>query len=160
MAHPAPYTTFEVFDEREREQLLSLAPTQDENYELELTGNYRTVYQAWIENEISRASEFIDSFVRKRYAVPLQDPEGLIAELCYTIALYRLFVSGRKEDIDVQNDFKEAVKYLKDMASGKEDLPGQIETANIPVIVQPFESNERGKYDRPSMTFANPPYSR
>ena len=158
MAHSAPYITLSWFTDRVREGQLSLAPVQDENYEIEQDGDYRDVDQTWIENEISRASEYIDSKVCGRYTVPLQNPEGSIAEMCYTLALEKLFAAGRREDIDIKNDADKVRKFLMDVSMKKKDLPGQTEIGGIPEIVQPFESSDRGGYTAPRFTFANPPW--
>ncbi len=75
---------------------------------------------------LARASSEADSYLARRYAVPIAAPVPpvLVAAVC-DIARYRLTGGPASETDPILERYRQAVKWLERVADGKADLPGQ-----------------------------------
>lgn len=73
---------------------------------------------------LAGASAIIDGYLSARYPLPLAAPPAILGELAVDIALYRLMVNRREDDIaDARARYEDAIKWLSKLAEGKIDLP-------------------------------------
>lgn len=100
---------------------------------------------ARIDDAVLRASEMIDGFLVRRYAVPLPEPvPGLVKEWCRQIARFFLHqhIAGDERSDPVLRGYRDALKMLQQVADGKLFLgyndPVATDTADVDVQ---FESN-------------------
>lgn len=81
-----------------------------------------------VEDSINDADAEIDGYLSKRYPTPLSSVPGVINKLSKDIAIYNVFSrSGIDEKTREQNylsRYRNAVKYLENIASGRADVPG------------------------------------
>ena len=99
-----------------------------ENEMVEITDREHTdaVDTGLAEEALSRASSEADSYLARRYAVPVAAPVPpvLVAAVC-DIARYRLTGGPASESDPILARYLQAVKWLERIADGKADLPGQ-----------------------------------
>ena len=74
--------------------------------------------------KIEAAESMIDSYLRERYQVPIQNPPAVIAEMALTITVYRLKLRRSFVDEAVAEDYRDTVKRLEAFAEGRATLPG------------------------------------
>jgi phage gp36-like protein len=74
------------------------------------------VVAATVEAAIADACEEIDGFVVKRYKLPIDPTPGVLRDLSQVIAIYKLH--RREVDAKIQTDYDNAMKRLKDIATG------------------------------------------
>ena len=70
--------------------------------------------------KLEGASALIDSYVGKRYAVPMEIAPPVITDACCAIARYNLSNGGQKtpsEEMRVQ--YKDTLDWLRDIAAGR-----------------------------------------
>jgi len=74
------------------------------------------------------ADEEIDSYLRKRYSLPLDPVPSRLNKLSVDIALYNLYGRRQRTPEDVRIRYKDAIAFLKAVADGTaslgEDTPG------------------------------------
>ncbi|OLN30442.1 Mu-like prophage protein GP36 [Desulfovibrio sp. DV] len=76
------------------------------------------------EAALTRASSEADSYLARRYAVPVSPvPPVLTAAVC-DIARYRLTGGPASETDPILERYRQAIKWLERVADGKADLPG------------------------------------
>jgi phage gp36-like protein len=85
----------------------------------------------------SDADEEIDSYLRKRYSLPLDPIPSRLNKLSVDIRIYNLYGRRQRTPEDVRTRYKDAISFLKDVADGKaslgEDTPGT--PAGTPVSI-------------------------
>jgi phage gp36-like protein len=112
---------------------------------------------ARIDEAVTRASEMIDGFLVRRYAVPLEEPvPGLVVEWCRQIARFFLHqhLSGDERSDPGVRGYRDALKMLQQVADGKLFLgyndPAATDGANIDVQFNSdpsvFSRTELGKF--------------
>ncbi|WP_319521663.1 DUF1320 domain-containing protein [uncultured Desulfosarcina sp.] len=69
----------------------------------------------------------IDAYCASRYRVPLSPVPGIIRKFCVDIAIYNLFQRRIGATEERQRDYKNAVTFLQNVASGKATLGQQPE---------------------------------
>ncbi len=79
-----------------------------------------------VEAALARAASEADSYLARRYAVPVAAPAPpvLVAAVC-DIARYRLTGGPASETDPILERYRQAVQWLTRIADGKADLPGQ-----------------------------------
>ena len=74
------------------------------------------------------ADEEIDSYLRKRYNLPLDPIPSRCNKLSVDIKIYNLYGRRQRTPEDVRIRYKDAIAFLRDVAEGKaslgEDTPG------------------------------------
>lgn len=84
-----------------------------------------TVNAAPVEQAIADADGIIDSYLRKRYRVPLAPVPQVITRASCILARYDLSVGGDRDPADqVKNDRKDIVAWLTQLANGTATLEG------------------------------------
>lgn len=97
---------------------------------------------------ITDSDSVIDSYVGKRYVVPVSPTPARLKNLSVVIAIYNLH-SRRSAKLGGINDairasYDDAISYLKDISSGKAVLDGAVmPTANTIGSGGKFKSNDR-----------------
>ena len=83
------------------------------------------VAPAPVEQALADADGIIDTYLRKRYAVPLSPVPQVIARASCLLARYDLSVGGDREPAEqVKNDRKDIVAWLTQLANGTATLEG------------------------------------
>lgn len=79
-----------------------------------------------ITEAITDAEGMIDSYVGKRYVVPLSPVPAIVEKLAVTISLYYLYtsVSNIRHDENIEKNFEKAIEFLKDVSKGNAVLQG------------------------------------
>lgn len=78
-----------------------------------------TVNAVPVDQAIADSSAVIDSYLRKRHAVPLAPVPQVITRAACILARYDLSVGGDREPADqVKNDRKDVVAWLTQLANG------------------------------------------
>ena len=86
-----------------------------------------TVDTSRTERAISDAESEIDSYCAGRYRVPLDPVPGIVRKYCVDIAVYNLFQRRSGATEERQRDYKNAIAFLQNVASGKATLGQQPE---------------------------------
>lgn len=82
--------------------------------------------EATIARALADADAEIDSRIGVRYTVPLAAPApGVIVDAACRIARYKLHEDKATEKI--RRDYEDAVAYLRDVATGRANVPGATE---------------------------------
>lgn len=74
-----------------------------------------------VDQVLGDTDALIDGYLAARYKLPLAETPPVIAAIALKIAIYDLHVYQPNEKIE--NDYKEAIRQLKDIASGAIRLP-------------------------------------
>ena len=84
------------------------------------------VDEALVAASLVRASSEADSYLARRYPVPVAAPVPpvLVAAVC-DIARYRLTGGPASETDPILERYRQTIKWLERVADGKADLPGQ-----------------------------------
>lgn len=69
-----------------------------------------------VNRAVQDASDFLDNYMRLRYAVPLVSPPSTVREIVIRIARYMLH--NERATKEVEERYKEAVKWCRDIAEG------------------------------------------
>ncbi|MBM9400377.1 DUF1320 domain-containing protein [Gluconacetobacter azotocaptans] len=86
-----------------------------------------TIDVARVGQAIGEASDLIDSYLRRRYTLPLTNPSANIVRVCCVIARYDLNATSDVTPTEqMGNDRKMAIAWLGDIASGKVTLDGAV----------------------------------
>lgn len=98
-----------------------------------------------LESGLADASAEIDSYLAGRYAVPLAQAPRFLAGLCCDIARYRLCGTGMRTTEEINDRYKNAVRFLEKVASGAVSIgpapaTGQVPAADNPVM---FNAGEK-----------------
>jgi phage gp36-like protein len=69
------------------------------------------------------ATAEIDSYLGRRYTLPLPTVPAVLERVCCDIAIYRLFALLPRESVDdARKRYEDAIKWLEDVAAGEVDL--------------------------------------
>lgn len=79
-----------------------------------------------VEQAIVDASELIDSYLAKRYALPLQSTPAPLKRICGDMVLYLLSGDGTVTD-EKRKRYEDALKFLKALADGTASLGAALE---------------------------------
>lgn len=103
----------------------------DEEDVVSYTDDFDTglVNMANVDKAILGADALIDSFVARRYTVPVDPVTDMIRELAVDIAIYKICSRRSQAPEERRQKYDDAVKYLEKIASGKAVLP---EAASAP----------------------------
>ncbi|MTH47477.1 gp436 family protein [Intestinirhabdus alba] len=109
MAYATPEQFIKSFSEREA---VSLTDEQR-------TG---TVDNEKLQFALERASSLIDGYLVGRYKTPWPDTPGVLIGYCCDIARYQLTTDYRRLTDEIKLRYDDAIKFLRDVASGKVNL--------------------------------------
>lgn len=76
---------------------------------------------AVVTKALTDASEVIDGFLSAKYLLPLSSTPGVIADLCQSIAIYKLHLA--EPDPKITRDYQDAMRQLRDIADGRMRVP-------------------------------------
>jgi phage gp36-like protein len=95
------------------------------------------IIQANVDKAIARADELIDGYLRGRYTLPLSSVSGLLRDTAVDIAAYHLFKRKKKAKLPeaVSDDYKNALKILESIQSGKIALEADPVPSSTPTVV-------------------------
>jgi phage gp36-like protein len=79
------------------------------------------INEALVDKAISDASEVIDGYLAAKYALPLASVPGVVADLCQSIAIWKLHIT--QPDEKITSDYKDALKTLTAIAVGTIKVP-------------------------------------
>jgi len=79
---------------------------------------------AALDTAIEDASALIDTYLAKRWDVPITAPPRSLVNLCVDLACYLLSRSDGQLSEDIRKRHEDALATLKDVAGGALDLPG------------------------------------
>lgn len=91
--------------------------------------NTTTVNPVPLDRALTDASALIDSYLARRYLLPLASVPQVLIPYCLDIARYKLDRIRSRED--VRQRYEDAIKWLEMVASGKVYLA--VDTSNVPV---------------------------
>lgn len=80
-----------------------------------------TIDSALVTKALTDASEVIDGYLSAKYVLPLVTIPGVIADLCQSVAIYKLHTSD--PDAKITRDYQDALKALRDIADGRQRIP-------------------------------------
>lgn len=72
----------------------------------------------------------INSYLGGRYKVPLEPVPPYIRQMCVDLTVYRLALDVAPRSEEMRLRYLDHIDYLKDVAAGKIDLPGIINTGS------------------------------
>lgn len=75
-----------------------------------------------VERALSEADAMIDGYLAGRYALPLSATPPFLSDLAQAIAIWKLHLS--EPDPKVTKDYDQALRSLRDIASGALRIPG------------------------------------
>jgi len=81
-----------------------------------------------IESALITATDEINAYIGSRYSVPLNPVPPYIRQMCVDIAVYRLALDVGPRTDEMRLRYDDHIKYLKDVAAGRVDLPGFVPT--------------------------------
>ena len=76
-----------------------------------------------IESALADASSLIDSYLSKRYSLPLNSTPDLLKRHCINIAIYSLGEDVASATEQSRQRYEDSIGWLKLFAEGKTDLP-------------------------------------
>lgn len=89
-----------------------------------------------IDDALARASSLVDSYLRKRYSLPLASfgpdiREAVCALAARTILIYRGFSLESRSDVAIIDRAKEAMVWLRDVSKGLCEIEGTDATPDL-----------------------------
>ena len=86
-----------------------------------------TIDQSKVASALVTASDQMDTYLRRRYLVPVASPSASLVQACCAIARYMLAVNSTSTPTDqMRDDRKDAFKWLADLNEGRATLDGAI----------------------------------
>ena len=79
---------------------------------------------AKIVTALADASSLIDTYLCKRWAVPIAEPPSILVNLCIDLACYKLSRPDSALSEDTRKRHEDAIKLLEKVSAGTVDLPG------------------------------------
>ncbi|MCF6246916.1 MAG: DUF1320 domain-containing protein [Desulfobacula sp.] len=76
-----------------------------------------------VNKAITGADALINSYIAKRYSVPVDPVTDMIKDLAVDIAIYKICSRRSAAPEERRDKYEDAVRYLKEIASGKAILP-------------------------------------
>lgn len=120
----AIYATQQNLKERDEQMLWNLA----------IDRNTGELNASWIEQALEQADEEINSFLGRRYLLPLPTVPGMLNKIAISIAFYWLADRDTQATELLQKRYDMALTSLREIANGKREL-GQ------PTVEAPSESS-------------------
>ncbi|MGD8172141.1 gp436 family protein [Vibrio sp. TRT 21S02] len=102
------------------------------NFAIDRTTNQ--LNDTWINQALDQADEEIDSFLGRRFVLPLETVPGILNKVAITIAFYWLGDRDNQVTDLLEKRYEKALTTLKEIASGKREL-------GLPTIEAPVESS-------------------
>lgn len=102
------------------------------NFAMDRTTN--ELNDVWIDQALEQADEEIDSFLGRRFVLPLETIPGILNKLAIVIAFYWLGDRDNQVTELLEKRYNAAITTLKEIASGKREL-------GLPTIEAPAESS-------------------
>ena len=78
---------------------------------------------AVVETALADAGDLIDSYIGRRYALPLSATPGQLVSAACDIARWKLYTDAPHERVEAA--YKAAVAWLKDVGAGRADLDAE-----------------------------------
>lgn len=104
---------------------------EDELIELTDRDQVGEVNAELVATALEDASAEIDSYLAGRYSVPLAQAPRFLAGLCQDIARYRLCGSGTRSTDEINDRYKNAIRFLEKVANGSVSI-GPVAQASVP----------------------------
>ncbi|WP_345853594.1 DUF1320 domain-containing protein [Shewanella algae] len=120
----ATYATKQDLIDRDESMLWNFAIDRD-------TGELNDTY---INQALEQADEEIDSFLGRRYVLPLPSVPGILNKIAILIAFYWLADRDNQATNLLEDRYKMQLETLREIASGKREL-------GLPTIEEPAESS-------------------
>lgn len=94
---------------------------------IELTSDSDTIEWGVVDKAILRASSLIDSYLARRYTVPLENPPEVIEDAAIVITTYFLYAkrahsAAAEVPADLKERYQQVISWLKDLAAGKAEI--------------------------------------
>lgn len=83
--------------------------------------NAVAIDQARVDRALASADELLNSYISRRYPLPLPSTPPVLTSRACDIARFRLHKEGMHEE--VRERYEEAVAWAKDVAAGRANLP-------------------------------------
>lgn len=108
-----------------------------------------TVNEANVNMAIEEAGAEMDTYLGRRYPVPLSPVPAVVVKLAVDIAIYNLFSRGwmQEEDQTIHTRYRGAIKLLEKMGSGEVQLPGREQGIVVQAPPKVFGDDFRKAYD-------------
>lgn len=120
----ATYATKQDLIDRDEQMLWNFA----------IDRNTDQLNDTWINQALDQADEEIDSFLGRRFVLPLETVPGILNKVAITIAFYWLGDRDNQVTDLLEKRYEKALTTLKEIASGKREL-------GLPTIEAPAESS-------------------
>lgn len=120
----ATYATKQDLIDRDEQMLWNFA----------IDRNTDELNDTWINQALDQADEEIDSFLGRRFVLPLETVPGILNKVAITIAFYWLGDRDNQVTDLLEKRYEKALTTLKEIASGKREL-------GLPTIEAPAESS-------------------
>ncbi|SOZ12080.1 gp436 family protein [Cupriavidus taiwanensis] len=118
---------------------------EDELIELTDRDRNGAVDELALSGALDDASAELDSYLAGRYAVPLAQAPRFLAGLCCDIARYRLCGSGTRTTDDINERYRNAIRFLEKVASGAVSIGPVAGTGTVPGADNPVIFTNGGK---------------
>jgi phage gp36-like protein len=129
----------------ERETILATNTAQP------VSGTTPTYDSAKVENAINDATQVVEGYVGKRYAVPLSDPPAILIGFVAVLAREQLHAGSQKMTQTVQDAADRVRSQLRDIAKGDMTLP--LEEGQEAPAVASSQGYARSSGDRSASVF-------
>ncbi|MFW1174952.1 gp436 family protein, partial [Vibrio parahaemolyticus] len=93
-----------------------------------------TLNDTWINQALDQADEEIDSFLGRRYVLPLPTVPGILNKIAIIIAFYWLADRDQQATNLLEERYKMQLETLREISNGKREL-------GLPTIEAPQESS-------------------
>ncbi|HGS4803930.1 TPA: gp436 family protein [Vibrio parahaemolyticus] len=120
----AIYATKQDLLDRDSQMLWNFAVDRDTN----------TLNDTWINQALDQADEKIDSFLGRRYVLPLPTVPGILNKIAIIIAFYWLADRDQQATNLLEERYKMQLETLREISNGKREL-------GLPTIEAPQESS-------------------
>ncbi|HGF5082588.1 DUF1320 domain-containing protein [Vibrio parahaemolyticus] len=120
----AIYATKQDLLDRDSQMLWNFAVDRDTN----------TLNDTWINQALDQADEEIDSFLGRRYVLPLPTVPGILNKIAIIIAFYWLADRDQQATNLLEERYKMQLETLREISNGKREL-------GLPTIEVPQESS-------------------
>ena len=98
-----------------------------------------------IERALEDDSALADSYLAIRYAVPVNPVPDALRAAVVEMACYRLANTGAGYSEDLRRRYEDAIRFLRDVAGGRADLPGiepRDDSSGVSLILSAFSAEE------------------
>ncbi|MEZ8102146.1 gp436 family protein [Vibrio bivalvicida] len=120
----ATYATKQDLIDRDEQMLWNFALDRDTN----------ELNDVWINQALDQADEEINSFIGRRYVLPVPTVPGMLNKVAMTIAFYWLADRDQQATELLEKRYQMALDTLREIANGKREL-------GLPTIDTPTETS-------------------